>query len=283
MKTTGQAGLATHDNEEQPHLGWIREFNGRINTVVPVMGDSALITFGAPSPLVTATRAGQFVEILCRDPGSHDPLLRRPFSIIAADEEQSTLTILVRPYGRGSGWLFAQPPGVDINVLGPLGNSFGISPRSQRLLMVAGGVGAAPLLMLAREAIAQGCEVTYLLGAMNSEGLLSNEDMPSEVEYVVATDDGSRGHRGFVTDLVPEYLRWADQVFACGPEPMFRSLRDVVHQHRFGDKPTVHLSVERSMACGVGACLGCVVETKRGMKASCVDGPIFEMEDLVWA
>lgn len=261
---------------------WVREFRGEIVDTQPVMGDSTLITFGASPGLAESARPGQFVEILCRDPESYDPLLRRAYSIMAADGARGTMTILVRPYGRGSGWLARQAIGTSLDILGPLGNRFAVGSKAKNLLMVAGGVGAAPVFMLANEAIRKGSSVTFLLGAMNEHGLLDASLMPSEVEYVVATDDGSRGHQGFVTDLIPDYLSWADQIFACGPEPMFRSLRSVVLANRFGDKPTVQMSIERTMACGVGACLGCVVETKRGMKASCVDGPVFAMEQIVW-
>jgi len=263
--------------------GWSRQFTGAITATEPVMGDSMLVSFEAPANLVRDVRPGQFVEILCRSPYSSDPLLRRPYSVYGANPERGDMTVLVRPYGRGSGWLVQQPAGTPLDVLGPLGNSFTIAPKSRNLLMVAGGVGAAPLLMLAVEAVKQGLNVAWLLGAMNAEGLLEPDHLPQEVEYVVATDDGSAGHQGFVTDLIPQYLPWADQVFSCGPEPMFRSLRREVLANRFADKPTVQLSVERTMACGVGACLGCVVETRRGMKTSCVEGPVFEMDELVWS
>jgi dihydroorotate dehydrogenase electron transfer subunit len=246
------------------------------------MGDSMLITFTAPDGLIADAKPGQFVEILCRSDWSSDPLLRRPFSVYSADSTRGEMTVLVRPFGRGSGWLVEQAIGTELDVLGPLGNTFEVAPKSKNLLMVAGGVGAAPLRMLAETAIASGLNVTYLLGAMNANGLLASEHMPEEVEYVVATNDGSAGHQGFVTDLIPQYLNWADQIFSCGPEPMFRSLRREVLANRFAAKPTVQLSVERTMACGVGACLGCVVETKHGMKPSCVDGPVFDMDELVW-
>jgi dihydroorotate dehydrogenase electron transfer subunit len=268
-----------------PHAtdtGWSREFTGSITATEPVMGDSMLITFTAPQGLVRSARAGQFVEILARSRWSTDPLLRRAYSVYAADPERAELTVLVRPYGRGSGWLVEQPVEAPIDVLGPLGTTFTVHPKSRNLLLVAGGVGAAPLRMLAAEATAAGLNVTYLLGAMSAPGLLDADLLPAEVEYVVATNDGSAGHQGFVTDLIPHYLAWADQVFSCGPEPMFRSLRREVLANRFADKPTVQLAVERTMACGVGACLGCVVETKHGMKTSCLEGPVFEMEELVW-
>ena len=276
---TAQVAQTTHERER----GWSREFHGAITSVEPVMGDSVLIAFEAPANLVSSVRAGQFVEILCRSPWSSDPLLRRPFSVYGANNTRNELTVLARPFGRGSSWLVQQPVGAVLDVLGPLGNTFDVSPKSKNLLMVAGGVGAAPVLMLAEEAVRSGLNVTYLLGAASAEGLLMPQHLPDEVEYVVATDDGSAGHHGFVTELVPNYLQWADQVFACGPEPMFRSLRREVLANRFGTTPTVHLAVERTMACGVGACLGCMVETRRGMRTSCVEGPVFDMEELVWS
>ena len=286
MTTTGggnavSSGTAQATNRER--RSWSKEFTGRITTVAPVMGDSTLISFAAPEGLVASARAGQFVEILCRSDESFDPLLRRPYSIYAADAGKGELTILARPYGRGSRWLCSQPPGASLDVLGPLGNTFDIAPKSRNLLMVAGGVGAAPLAMLSTAAVHNGLSVTYLMGAMTADGLLSSQQLPGQVEYVVATDDGSQGHRGFVTDLVPDYLRWADQVFSCGPEAMFRSLRSVVLANRFGKHPPVQVSVERAMACGVGVCLGCVVETRSGMKASCVEGPVFDMDQVVWS
>ena len=263
--------------------GWSREFRGAITDTEPVMGDSSLITFEAPPNLVTTARAGHFVEILCRSEWSTDPLLRRPLSIYAADPDRSEFTVLVRPYGRGSAWLIQQPVGTVLDVLGPLGNTFTINPKSRNLLMVAGGVGAAPLRMLAAEAVTADLNVTWLLGAMHAGGLLTPHHLPGEVEYVVATDDGSAGHHGFVTDLIPNYIPWADQVFTCGPEPMFHSLRREVLRHRIGTSLSVQVSVERTMACGVGACLGCMVETKHGMKTSCVEGPVFDMDELVWS
>jgi dihydroorotate dehydrogenase electron transfer subunit len=270
-------------SQTQAPVTWSREFTGEITDREPVMGDAMLISFLAPAPLMSGITPGQFVEILCRDHGSWDPLLRRPYSIFAVDQETSTFTLLARPYGRGSAWLCAQPVGTVLDVLGPLGTGFSIAEKSRNLLLVAGGVGAAPLVLLAREATRRRLNVTYLLGGMTATALLDPAYLPDAVEYVVATDDGTQGHHGFVTDLMGEYVSWADQVFACGPEPMLGSLRRQVLVHRFGDRPTVQVSVERAMACGVGACLGCVVETTRGMKPSCVDGPVFDMDEVIWS
>jgi dihydroorotate dehydrogenase electron transfer subunit len=267
---------------ERASIGWSREFVGHITATEPVMGDSMLVTFTAPAQLIASCRAGQFVELLCRSGWSSDPLLRRPYSVYAVSPSENEMTILVRPFGRGSAWLVEQPVGAELDVLGPLGNTFTVGPKSKNLLLVAGGVGAAPLVLLANEVVAKGMNVTYLLGAMDAGGLLAAQHLPGEVEYVVATIDGSAGHQGFITDLVPQYVQWSDQVFSCGPEPMFRSLRREILATRFASKPSVQMSVERTMACGVGACLGCVVETRRGMRTSCVEGPVFDMDELVW-
>jgi dihydroorotate dehydrogenase electron transfer subunit len=262
--------------------GSSREFAGEVVGFEPVMGDSTLLTVAVPPSIVAGARPGRFVDILCRYDDSIDPLLRRPYSIYAADPVASELRFLVRPFGRGSAWLARRAPGDGLDMLGPLGNAYEIDPNARRLLMVAGGVGVAPLVMLAHQAVALGREVAFLLGAMSEDGLLAANHLPADVEYVVATEDGTRGHRGYVTDLVPDFVRWADQVFACGPEPMYRSLRNNVLPHRIGKRPPVLVSMERDMACGLGACLGCVVETKQGMRTSCVQGPVFDMDDVVW-
>jgi len=262
--------------------GSAKEFTGDVVAAEPVMGDAVLLTVAAPPATVRQLRSGRFFDILCRVDGSFDPLLRRPYSVFRTDPAAGTMTFLVRAFGRGSAWLAGRRPGDRLDILGPLGNTYEIAPRSRNLLMVAGGVGVAPLVMLADQAVAAGLEVTFLMGSLDDTGLLAAHHLPSAVEYVVATDDGSKGHRGFITDLVPDYVLWADQIFACGPEPMYRSLRNAVLPRRLGGRPQVQVSMEREMACGLGACLGCVVATKRGMQTSCVQGPVFDMDELAW-
>ena len=239
--------------------GSSREFRGEVLSVEPIMGDAQLLTVGAPRTVAERLRAGQFFNIECRFSGSFDPLLRRPYSVFRANPVGSSLTFLVRPFGRGSAWLSQRKVGERLNLLGPLGNFYSFGPKSQRVLMLAGGVGVAPLVMLAEEAVARGLDIVFIMGAADEAGLLPASELPGSVEYIVATDDGSRGHRGLATEVIPEYARWADQIFSCGPEPMFRTLRDVVAPLRFNLHPKVQISVERGMACGLGACLGCVV------------------------
>lgn len=258
-----------------------REFDVEVIGIEPVMGDSVLVTTTAPDGLAGRVRPGRFFDILCRVEGSYDPLLRRPFSVFRVDPREERMVFLVRPYGRASAWLAERPIGATLDLLGPLGKPYEIAPRSRNLLMVAGGVGVAPLVMLADDAIERGLNVTFLMGAMSADGLLSTSLLPSAVEFVAATEDGSRGHRGYVTDLVPQFVHWADQICACGPEPMYRSLRDAAAPLRLGGRPPIQISMERDMACGVGACLGCVVETRRGMQTSCVQGPVFDLDEVI--
>ena len=259
-----------------------RESTGIVVATDTVMGDCALLTIQSDEAFARRLRPGQFVNILCRDAHSLDPLLRRPYSFYDVDVEGGTFTLLARPFGRGSQWLAGRRVGDVIDVMGPLGNSFEVASRSERLLMVAGGVGVSPLVHLATEQVRLGRSVTFLMGAANASALLDASRLPAAVEYIVATDDGSRGTSGFVTDLVPGYLSWADQVFACGPDPMLRSLNTVVWRERIGRRPGVSVSVERGMACGVGACLGCVLPTRHGMQTSCVTGPVFPIEEISW-
>lgn len=259
-----------------------REFASEVVSLVPIMGDAYLVTVSAPHEVVQRLQPGQFFNITCRFPTSLDPLLRRPFSVYRTDPKSSTLTFLVRPFGRGSAWLAHRVPGEQLNLLGPLGNSFSISAKTRRVMMVAGGVGVAPLVMLSDEAVSRGIDVVFIMGAADESGLLSSAELAEGIEFLAATDDGSRGHRGLATELAADYVTWSDQIFACGPEPMYRTLRAVIDPLRLNKKPPVQISVERGMACGLGACLGCVVETHHGMIASCVKGPVFDLDEVIF-
>src|SRR5215210_4656640 len=277
LKDFGLAPVTT----SMERTGSSREFESQVLSVEPIMGDAVLLTVSAPSAVLSRLQPGQFFNIVTRFPGSFDPLLRRPYSVYRAHREPSALTFLVRPFGRGSSWLAERLPGERLGMLGPLGNSFNIPSRAQRLLMIGGGVGVAPLVMLSDEAAAKNLDVVFVMGAATESGLLAPSELSERVEYAVATDDGSRGHRGLATELIGDFVQWADHIYACGPEPMYRTLRAVVEPLRINRKPSVQISVERGMACGLGACLGCVVETTRGMIASCVKGPVFDLDDII--
>jgi dihydroorotate dehydrogenase electron transfer subunit len=188
--------------------------------------------------------------------------------------EPGTLDLLVFTGGRGAGRLVEARPGDEFAALGPLGSGYQLGGRVSRALLVAAGHGVAPLVGLAEQALARGVAVTLLLGAPTAAQLLPLAYLPDEAEVVVATDDGSRGHRGAVTDLVGGYLDWADALYA--------GLRETLRRARGPRRPMpAQVAVERGMACGVGVCLGCVVETAAGLKTVCRDGPVFPLEQLV--
>ncbi len=222
-------------------------------------------------------RPGQFLHVRLGE--GMDPLLRRPMSIYRIG--QDTVDLLVRPAGRGSRMMVEKAVGERLDCMGPLGNGFTIHPSSRNLLMIGGGSGIGPLVALADHAVARGLSVVLLFGFRSADRVYPSGLLSPEVEYLVATDDGSAGHHGLVTDLAGDYLGWADAVYGCGPKPMFLSLLDITRRANL--QKSVQVSLEEHMACGVGACFGCVVETRRGeMKSVCEDGPVFEMRDLVW-
>jgi dihydroorotate dehydrogenase electron transfer subunit len=263
-----------------------------------------LQAYHAPD-LATGSRAGQFVHI--RPDDVSGMVLRRPFSLNTVDAASGTVTIHFRVVGRGTAWFTHLRQGDRIDLLGPLGRPFEVDPRSRHLLLIAGGLGIAGVRMLADEAIRDGRQVTLLFGAASAREVYPSSLLPDEVEYVVATDDGSLGHHGFVTDLVPEYEAWADQAFACGPQPMLAALarlaagrRDRLGVAKLGRKrgagrvepagspaarrkAFLQVSMEQNMGCAVGACLGCVVMSTSGIpQRVCREGPVFASDELVW-
>ena len=269
-----------------------------------ILAGQWLQAYHAPT-LVSGSRAGQFVHVR---PGDFSGLiLRRPFSFNTVDLGTGILTIHFRTVGRGTDWFTHLRPGDSVDMLGPLGRPFEVDPRSRHLLLIAGGLGIAGVRMLADEAIRDGRQVVLLFGAASASDVYPSSLLPDEVEYVVATDDGSLGHRGFVTDLVPDYEAWADQAFACGPAPMLAALARLSagRRERLGvaklgrkrgagridpagspaarRKAFLQVSMEQNMGCAVGACLGCVVMSTTGQpQRVCREGPVFAADELDW-
>ncbi len=254
--------------------------------------------------LATAARAGQFVHVRTGDWSGL--VLRRPFTINTADPATGIVSIHFREVGRGTAWLAHLRPGDRLDILGPLGQGFAVDPRNRHLLLVAGGVGIADLRLLADEAIRDGRNVVLLFGARDASEVYPSSLLPDELEYVVATEDGSVGHRGYVTDLVTDYEAWADQAFACGPVPMLRVLAGLaagrtkrlgvatLGRKRGAGKPVppgspqarrksfLQVSMEQRMGCAVGACLGCVVWGTDGPQRVCREGPVFAFDEIDW-
>ena len=227
------------------------------------------------SPLVASqAQPGQFVMVRCGDGDKFQ--LRRPFSIHQIDGKK--LALLFNVVGKGTHWLSQYQTGNNLDLLGPLGNGFSIHPGSQNLLLVAGGIGIAPLVFLAQKVSKPGCPVTLLLGAKTAAELYPQNLLPSKVRLITATEDGSAGKRGMVTDILPDYIDGADQIFACGPPSMYQSMA----AQKLLKKKSVQISMEVRMGCGLGVCYGCTVKTKDGLKQVCEDGPVFELNDILW-
>jgi dihydroorotate dehydrogenase electron transfer subunit len=191
--------------------------------------------------------------------------------------EDRSLVLLFAVVGKGTQWLSQCQAGDRLDLVGPLGNGFAIHPDSKNLLLVAGGIGIAPLRLLADEAVKRGLSVTLLCGTPTSHRY-PPERLPPEIELVTVTEDGTAGRKGMITDLLPNFTSGADQVFACGPTSMYQSM---AKQKLLKNKP-VQISLEVRMGCGLGICYGCTVKTRNGLKQVCKDGPIFDLGDILW-
>ncbi len=224
--------------------------------------------------IASAAQPGQFVMVGCGE----ESLLRRPLSIHQLGKAK--LALLFSVVGKGTHWLAQCQAGDTIDLLGPLGNGYSIHPDSHNLLLVAGGIGIAPLCFLAQEALNQGCSVTILLGASTATQLYPSDLLPREAELVIATEDGTNGKKGMITDLLPDFARRADQIFACGPSSMYRAM--ATQGQQLLEAKSVQVSLEMRMGCGLGICYGCTLRTKRGLKQVCKDGPVFELDDIYW-
>lgn len=224
---------------------------------------------------------GQFVHI--RVTQSLDPLLRRPFGIYNVEKKIGSITVFYRVTGRGTRILSDVHTAESLDVLGPLGRPFSFPDYVRRALLVGGGVGIAPLVYLARTLCERGIRIAVLLGASTS-GYLVGKDLLRRmgISYLAATDDGSEGMKGRVTDLMEKVLEREqfDYVYSCGPEPMMARVTELAQHNGLEGE----LSLEEHMACGIGACLGCAKKVTRGNTCCyakvCTDGPVFKIGEV---
>lgn len=230
---------------------------------------------------VPLCKPGQFLHV--RVSSQNDPLLRRPLSLYDVDCQVGTITLLYKVVGKGTEILAGTPAGEYLDIMGPLGRSFSYPQAGQTAVLVGGGVGIAPLLFLARELLGQGYQTRVLYGTQNSRDLVAVDRFRQlGAEIWPATMDGEIGYRGLVTDLLQEQLSGgscADYLYTCGPEPMMAQVAALAREH--GMKGQV--SLEESMACGVGACLGCARQLKSGDHSYvkvCKDGPVFDFHEI---
>jgi len=220
--------------------------------------------------------AGQFAEV--RVDGEQSTFLRRPISLHNVDEEKGELWLLVAMIGKGTKQLGKLSAGDTLNLLLPLGRGFSLPDKAgERCLLVGGGVGAAPLLMLGKALLKRGCEPTFLLGG-RSEADIVERGIYEEVGRVfLTTEDGTAGERGFVTNHSILSREHFDRIATCGPKPMMQAVARYARAARI----PCEASLENMMACGLGACLCCVEQTISGHKCVCKEGPVFNVNELV--
>ena len=204
-------------------------------------------------------------------------MLPRPFAIFRTYRADLAIFYTVWEDGKGTEWLAERRINDEVQLFGPLGNGFTINPSSKKLLLIAGGMGIAPIYFLSQEAMAHMQSVTLLYGTESR----ARYPIPPEIKHIQATEDGSIGNKGFVTDLIPQNIEKADQVFACGPLPMLRDMVARKNLLRIEGKK-VQVSLEVRMGCGTGLCYGCTIKTKNGLKQVCKDGPVFNLDDIIW-
>ncbi|MCK5595314.1 dihydroorotate dehydrogenase electron transfer subunit [bacterium] len=226
-------------------------------------------------------KPGQFLHIKCSD--TYDPLLRRPISIHSV--ENNVIEILYKVVGRGTGLLSEKSCGDSIDVMGPLGNGFDyqslvtchLSP-----ILVGGGIGIAPLYFLARKLVEKYSNVTVLIGADAKHNILCVDKLKKlGCRVKVSTNDGSTGINGTVVNLLKKELSPENvklKIFACGPIPMLKQINRLVSVYNVSSQ----VSLEKRMACGIGACMGCIIKVKNGYKRVCKDGPVFDIKEVIW-
>jgi dihydroorotate dehydrogenase electron transfer subunit len=228
---------------------------------------------------------GQFFMLQC----GKDCLLRRPLSIHDLKPPGSIYflyavplanSLIERHIHKGVRWLSTLLPGSEVDLLGPLGNGFSFNKNAINILLVAGGLGIAPLKYLAKNAISSGKNVTILLGARTANALFPTDLLPHQADIVVCTDDGSAGKKSTVVDLLNAYIDKADQVFACGPRSMYEAIYEKINL--LPSSPSIQVSLEVRMGCGFGVCYGCSIRTINGMKRVCREGPVFNIKDIIW-
>ncbi len=245
-----------------------------------VVGQDTLRMLLQAPRLCAAAQPGQFVMVAVSQQ-STDPLLRRPLSIHQA--ENGVVSLLYRVVGKGTRLMAQMRSSEDVSLLGPLGNGYAISSSAHHCL-VGGGLGVAPLLFLASEIRRRLPDepLSILLGGRSAQELLAVADFQKIAPLLVATDDGSQGLHGLVTDLLAQEVEGPATIYTCGPTPMMKGVSVLARDRGW----SCQVSLETMMACGMGACLGCTVqrpgfdETEKKYLHVCKDGPVFEAGEI---
>lgn len=220
---------------------------------------------------------GQFVE--CRIDNNPNVMLRRPLSIHNVDTDKNIIELFIKIVGNGTKELQKSKYGDTLNVIYPLGNSFSIH-KNKKVLLAGGGCGVAPLLYLARELKENNCEVDILMGAKTKADILEIERYEALGRVDGTTEDGSYGKKGMIIshDWLQDSIKKYDYIYTCGPNIMMKHIAAIAEKNNI----PCEVSLENTMACGIGACLCCVTNTTDGHKCVCTDGPVFDSKTIKW-
>ena len=221
-------------------------------------------------------KPGQFVEVKVE--GSASTFLRRPISINYVDKENSEIWLLVQLVGNGTRAMARLNEGDSLNVLFPLGNGFTAPKKGEKVLLVGGGVGVAPLLEYGKALKEVGAKPVFLLGARTKTDLMQLDLFGKYGDVYITTEDGSEGEKGFVTQHSVLTKESFDRISTCGPKPMMVAIAKFAKANSI----SCEVSLENMMACGLGACLCCVEKTVKGNVCVCKEGPVFNINDLTW-
>ena len=221
-------------------------------------------------------KAGQFVQVRVDD--AQHTYLRRPISIHDVDYQNRTITLLVQRVGEGSNKIADTELNDTLNIIYPLGNGFTIPEKNQNAILVGGGIGIAPLYYLGKMLKEKGIEPQFLLGGRSKSDLIMLEDFESVGKVYITTNDGSLGEEGFVTQHSIWKEKKFDMIYTCGPKPMMMALTKMARENNID----CEVSLENLMACGLGACLCCVENTIEGNVCVCKEGPVMNINKLLW-
>lgn len=254
-----------------------REVKAKVTANHDMGGGIHRLTFFAPS-IAAQVVPGQFVHVQCGV--ERDFILRRPFAVHGLTAG-GAFEILFNVVGKGTRLLATARTNDTIDILGPLGNGFDTSGDVSKVVLVAGGMGVAPLFFLAERLSAQHSKVVTVIGAATKSRLTDYMELKRQTRRIVAvTEDGTQGIKGLVSDVIPGEIETEKptRIYACGPLGMLRVIAAIAKRNHVA----CQVALEERMACGVGVCLGCVVPTRGGYLKVCSDGPVFDAEIIDW-
>jgi dihydroorotate dehydrogenase electron transfer subunit len=260
-------------------------YHSRLDNISLVAKDTYVLSF-ENGEMSRSVSAGQFIEV--KVPHCAEILWRRPFSIHDVDPDNGLVRVLFHAIGRGTFALTVLEKNCELDVLGPLGNSFSFDNEVQEVLVVAGGLGIAPFMLLKRQLEQLDIPMRIFYGVASREQFCGLDQLGEYATLHLSTDDGSLGHHGLVTEMLTDYLDsnsnlQSKKIVSCGPTPMMQTVKNIAQKY---DIPA-QVSLETIMACGFGACVGCAVPMtkpdpgKKEYYLACKDGPVFDINEII--